>query len=119
MLFSKHFWPNYIGTIGIFCIQVSDWIFTEQYLTAALNLPVVIFMFQDDRCNKENEVELNEGYGQRTNIEKSTHEFQARACRKALIIKVIYYVLLVAWVAISFGFGSMSAQLYVGFLVLF
>ena len=45
--FGGFYWPNEVAILGALSIQVSDWLFTEQYLLAALNLPIVIFIFEE------------------------------------------------------------------------
>mmetsp|Transcript_28881 Transcript_28881/g.35688 ORF Transcript_28881/g.35688 Transcript_28881/m.35688 type:complete len:95 (-) Transcript_28881:67-351(-) len=47
-LFNADYWVFLPATFGLGSIQVADWLFTEQYLVAALNLPVVICIFDQD-----------------------------------------------------------------------
>ena len=61
--FGEFYWPNEIAILGALSIQVSDWLFTEQYLLAALNLPIVIFIFEESSTRDFE----TDGYGSRFN----------------------------------------------------
>lgn len=75
--FGGFYWLNEVAILGALSIQISDWLFTEQYLLAALNLPIVIYIFDDS--NRTSGAEPTEGYGRRRNPEKIAQERQVLA----------------------------------------
>ena len=76
--------------VGDLLLMQYDWLFFEQYLSAGLMMPIALDMLSD---------------------EKSYEQRQVRANRKKIVIKVVFYTVLIGWFIATVVTGNFIVRL--------